>query len=78
MTPLIANLLAILSIAPLALLPVVWVFCYFECAKCREQRERMRVDMQLRIGREMGQMQRRREQAEQFVIVQIRKLMAKR
>ena len=53
-----ATFLAVLSIMPLVLISLAPVFCWLECAKCRERREQARVDMQLMIGRAMGREKR--------------------
>lgn len=65
MSPVVANILAALSVAPLAFIPLILVCflaCFLVCPGCAERREESRLELAALIGRELSAA--RRAQAE--------------
>ncbi len=73
MNHVIANVLAILSVAPIVAIPFVAFFCYLSCRSCEQRREEARTDMQIRIGRELNQAQRARAEVNAWLMLVARR-----
>ena len=69
MNAVIANMLAIFSVAPIIAFPAIVIFCHFSCRSCERRREEARVEMQLRIGQELNREQRVRAEANAWLML---------